>query len=303
MNILAYRAVWWLRWAFLHWCLLTCWLLLVENVPVPLPLLGQLDSLLTFMLLQLFVGLQSYAYLLELSSFEVLNIVDEPQVAVVSIWEPSPPLRAAACCFAQTKHCCRRSTKCLASEPSVSRLTRPIKRLLSRYSSLMIVMHSNINRFYQAISALHQDGRSKHFMSVGFGRMVLGMVLVMSISAASYTAPSCKCSTVVETCSFSLCSYVSALFLCLLLLTPMCNLLLGKSKHRHLQRKTCFSWRLGAQLIEHTTTNHSTGKVGLDTVKMPFAMNRWIQGKRHVWFWILPFLFLTRTRILLFIRH
>jgi len=195
-------------------------------------------------------------------------------VVAVSIWEPCPPLRAAACCFAQTKHCCRRSTKCFASGPSVSRLTRPIKRLLSRYSSLMIVMHSNINRFYQAISALHQDGRSKHFMSVGFGRMVLGMVLVMSISAASYTAPSCKCSTVVEPCSFSLCSYVSALFLCLLLLTPMCNLLLGKSKHRHLQRKTCFSWRLGAQLIEHTTTNHSMGKVGLDTVKMPFAMNR-----------------------------
>jgi len=111
-------------------------------------------------------------------------------VVAVSIWEPCPPLRAAACCFAQTKHCCRRSTKCFASGPSVSRLTRPMKRLLSRYSSLMIVMHSNINRFYQAISALHQDGRSKHFMSVGFGRMVLGMVLVMSISAASYTAPS-----------------------------------------------------------------------------------------------------------------
>ena len=219
MNILAYRAVWWLRWAFLHWCLLTCWLLLVENVPVPLPLLGQLDSLLTFMLLQLFVGLQSYAYLLELSSFEVLNIVDEPQVAVVSIWEPSPPLRAAACCFAQTKHCCRRSTKCLASGPSVSRLTRPIKRLLSRYSSLMIAMHGNISRFYQAISALYQDGRSKHFMSVGFGRIVLGMVLVMSISSASYTAPSCKYSTFGRT--LQLHPY-SALFLCLL--TPMCNL-------------------------------------------------------------------------------
>jgi len=72
----------------------------------------------------------------------------------------------------------------------VSRLTRPIKRLLSRYSSLMIAMHGNISRFYQAISALYQDGRSKHFMSVGFGRIVLGMVLVMSISSASYTAPS-----------------------------------------------------------------------------------------------------------------
>jgi hypothetical protein len=33
-------------------------------------------------------------------------------------------------------------------------------------------------------------------MSAGFGRVVLGVVLVMSISAASYTAPSCKCSSI-----------------------------------------------------------------------------------------------------------
>lgn len=113
-------------------------------------------------------------------------------MAVVSIWEPHPPLHGAACCFAQAKQCCRRSIRCLASGPSASRLTRPVKRMLSRYSSLMTVLHSNINRCYQAVSGLRQDGASKHFLSVGFGRVVLGVVLVMSISAASYTTPSCK---------------------------------------------------------------------------------------------------------------
>ncbi|CAN6245633.1 unnamed protein product [Urochloa humidicola] len=111
-------------------------------------------------------------------------------VAVVSIWEPCPPLQASPCCSAQTKHWCRRPIKCLASGPSVSRLTRPIKRILSRYSSLMIVLHSNINRCYHAMSALHPDGASRHFLSAGFSRVVLGVVLVMSISAASYTTPS-----------------------------------------------------------------------------------------------------------------
>lgn len=113
-------------------------------------------------------------------------------VAVLSIWEPlpRPPLRAAACRFAQTKQCSRRPTECFASGPSVSRLTRPIRRMLSRYSSLMITLHGNLSRCHKAMSALRPDGASRHFMSAGFGRVVLGVVLVMSISAASYTAPS-----------------------------------------------------------------------------------------------------------------
>ncbi|XP_020394331.1 carboxyl-terminal-processing peptidase 2, chloroplastic isoform X2 [Zea mays] len=114
-------------------------------------------------------------------------------VAVVSIWEPlpHPPLRAAACRFARTKQCSRRSTECLASGPSVSRLTRPIRRMLSRYSSLMVTLHGNLSRCYKAMSALRPDGVSRHFMSAGgFERVVLGVVLVMSISGASYTAPS-----------------------------------------------------------------------------------------------------------------
>ncbi|OQU85938.1 hypothetical protein SORBI_3004G343500 [Sorghum bicolor] len=113
-------------------------------------------------------------------------------VAVVSIWEPlpRPPVRAVAWRFSRTKQCSRRSTECLASGASVSRLTRPIRRMLSRYSSLMITLHGNLSRCYKAMSALRPDGASRHFMSAGFGRVVLGVVLVMSISAASYTAPS-----------------------------------------------------------------------------------------------------------------
>ncbi|KAL6635346.1 hypothetical protein ACP70R_028017 [Stipagrostis hirtigluma subsp. patula] len=106
-------------------------------------------------------------------------------VAVVSMWEPRPPLRTACCCLAQMKHCCGRST-----EPSVSRLTQSIKRILSRYSSLMIILRCNLSRFYNTVTSMRQDGASKNFMSAGFGRVVLGMMLVMSISAATYTAPS-----------------------------------------------------------------------------------------------------------------
>lgn len=163
------------------------------------------------LLLQHFVGLHSSLCFSELCNHHFEPFLIESQVAVVSIWGPRRPLRAAACCFVQTKHCSRRSTKCLASGPSVSRLARPIKRMLSRYSSLMIVLHRNISRCYQAMSAFHQDGGSRHFMSVGFGRVVLGVVLVMSISAASYTAPSCKRSALVQPCSFILfphCSFI-----------------------------------------------------------------------------------------------
>ena len=82
-------------------------------------------------------------------------------------------------------------------------------------------------------------------------------------------------------------------------------LVVGRSKHRRLQRKTCFSWRLGVRLIEHTMTNLSMDKVGLDTVKMPFAMNRWTQGKRHVWFLHIAstLLLITRTRTWPFIHY
>ncbi|KAL6911239.1 hypothetical protein ACP4OV_000044 [Aristida adscensionis] len=111
-------------------------------------------------------------------------------VAVVSIWEPHPPLQPAACRFTGIKSCCRRSTECFASGPSASRLTRSMKRMLSRYSSLMIVLHGNLSRCYNAVTSIRQDGASRHFMSVGLGRVVLGMVLVMSISAATYSAPS-----------------------------------------------------------------------------------------------------------------
>lgn len=172
---------------------------------------GLATCLTASLLLQLFVGLHNSLCFSELCNHHFEPFLIESQVAVVSIWGPRPPLRAAACCFVQTKHCCRTSTKCLASGPSVSRLARPIKRMLSRYSSLMIVLHRNISRCYQAMSAFHQDGGSRHFMSVGFGRVVLGVVLVMSISAASYTAPSCKRSALVQPCSFILfphCSFI-----------------------------------------------------------------------------------------------
>ncbi|WVZ73158.1 hypothetical protein U9M48_021502 [Paspalum notatum var. saurae] len=113
-------------------------------------------------------------------------------VAVVSIWERRLHPRAAAFLIAQKKHCSRRSTQCSASGQCVSRLTRPIKRMMSRYSSLMITLHGNLSRCYNDMGVSRQDGPSKHFMSVGLGRVVLGMVLVVSISisAASYTAPS-----------------------------------------------------------------------------------------------------------------
>ncbi|TVU27737.1 hypothetical protein EJB05_19234 [Eragrostis curvula] len=118
-------------------------------------------------------------------------------VAVVSIWEPRPPLRAATCRSAQMKHCTRRSTVCLACGPSASRLMRSVNRMLSRYSSMMVVLCCNLGRCYKAVTSMRQEGASKNFMSVGLGRVVLGMVLAMSISAATYTAPPCKCSTLV----------------------------------------------------------------------------------------------------------
>jgi hypothetical protein len=153
------------------------------------------------------------------------QLLNELQVAVVSIWEPlpHPPLRAAACRFARTKQCSRRSTECLASGPSVSRLTRPIRRMLSRYSSLMVTLHGNLSRCYKAMSALRPDGVSRHFMSAGgFERVVLGVVLVMSISGASYTAPSCKCSNIGTAMWLFIISPRS--FLCML--TPLCDCLL-----------------------------------------------------------------------------
>jgi carboxyl-terminal processing protease len=70
-----------------------------------------------------------------------------------------------------------------------------MNRMLSRYFSLMIVLRANLGRCYKAVTSTRQEGASKHFLSAGLGRVVLGMVLAMSISAATYTAPSCKRST------------------------------------------------------------------------------------------------------------
>uniref|UniRef100_A0A0E0GET1 Tail specific protease domain-containing protein n=1 Tax=Oryza nivara TaxID=4536 RepID=A0A0E0GET1_ORYNI len=99
-------------------------------------------------------------------------------VAIVSIWEPRRHLRAhmSLCCKAT-----RRSSGGLTTGHPISALPRAIKRILSSYPSLLTSLGGNLARGYKA---------AKPFLSIGFGRVVLGMVLVMSVSAATYTAPS-----------------------------------------------------------------------------------------------------------------
>uniref|UniRef100_A0A0E0NMS4 Tail specific protease domain-containing protein n=1 Tax=Oryza rufipogon TaxID=4529 RepID=A0A0E0NMS4_ORYRU len=99
-------------------------------------------------------------------------------VAIVSIWEPRRHLRAhmSLCCKAT-----RRSSGGLTTGHPISALPRAIKRIMSSYPSLLTSLGGNLARGYKA---------AKPFLSIGFGRVVLGMVLVMSVSAATYTAPS-----------------------------------------------------------------------------------------------------------------
>uniref|UniRef100_A0A0D9VML6 PDZ domain-containing protein n=1 Tax=Leersia perrieri TaxID=77586 RepID=A0A0D9VML6_9ORYZ len=99
-------------------------------------------------------------------------------VAVVSIWEPHRHLRAhmRLCCKAA-----RRSSSGLTTEHPIYALPRAIKKMLSTYPSLLISLSGNLARGYK---------EAKPFLSIGFGRVVLGMVLVMSVSVATYTAPS-----------------------------------------------------------------------------------------------------------------
>lgn len=113
-------------------------------------------------------------------------------MAIVSIWEPRRHLRAhmSLCCKAT-----RRSSGGLTTGHPISALPRAIKRILSSYPSLLTSLGGNLARGYKA---------AKPFLSIGFGRVVLGMVLVMSVSAATYTAPSCEFSALVQYVAFIL---------------------------------------------------------------------------------------------------